>query len=173
MAERRNAARLRDLPGSVAPPRDLAGRRPHLPPGARLRTIWLSAAVGVGLVLVVAQSVDLAVDLGRGEGAAVEASAIVRSHLGSGYPGHHGLAGPSQVGPSAGSWLGYPPHFGLAGPSRVTPAAAPLGVGSGYPPHHGLAGPSQVPPAAVPLSVGSGYPPHFGLAGPSQVGDGG
>ena len=60
------------------------------------------------------------------------------------YPPHYGLAGPSQVGPNARTWIGYPPHSGLAGPSRVLTITAPIGSGPGYPPHHGLAGPSRV-----------------------------
>jgi hypothetical protein len=70
-------------------------------------------------------------------------STNVRSHPAAGYPAHYGLAGPSRIGPNAGSWIGYPPHYGLAGPSRVGTIRAPIGIGAGYPPHYGLAGPSQ------------------------------
>jgi hypothetical protein len=66
-----------------------------------------------------------------------------RSHLAAGYPAHYGLAGPSRVGSSVGSWIGYPSHYGLAGPSRVQTITAPIGIGVGYPAHYGLAGPSQ------------------------------
>ena len=62
----------------------------------------------------------------------------------AGYPAHYGLAGPSRVGPNAGSWIGYPPHYGLAGPSGASTMTAPIGTGAGYPAHNGLAGPSRV-----------------------------
>lgn len=141
--ERRNAARFLGIPALLAHPRNLAVNRTHAAPAGRLRTGLLSVAVVIGLVIVVASSVDLAVSFGRGQ-PVVGTSAIVQSHLGPGYPEHHGLAGPSRVGPSAGSWLGYPPHFGLAGPSRVKSGAVPIGIGAGYPAHYGLAGPSHV-----------------------------
>jgi hypothetical protein len=127
---------MRPVP-AFAHPKDLAVRRTDAAPTARLRPNWRSVAVAVGLTAV-ALSIALAVTFGRGQ------STIVRPHLGPGYPEHHGLAGPSQVGPSVGSWLGYPPHFGLAGPSQVGPTAVPIGIGAGYPPHYGLAGPSHV-----------------------------
>ena len=141
--ERRNAARFLGIPALLAHPRNLAVNRTHAAPAGRLRTGLLSVAVVIGLVIVVASSVDLAVSFGRGQPVVVT-STIVQSHFGPGYPEHHGLAGPSRVGPSAGSWLGYPPHFGLAGPSRVKSGAVPIGIGAGYPAHYGLAGPSQV-----------------------------
>ena len=140
--ERRNAARFLGIPALLAHPRNLAVSRTHAAPAGRLRTGLLSVAVVIGLVIVVASSVDLAVSFGRGQ--PVVGTTTIQSHLGPGYPEHHGLAGPSRVGPSAGSWLGYPPHFGLAGPSRVKSGAVPIGIGAGYPAHYGLAGPSQV-----------------------------
>lgn len=140
--ERRNAARFLGIPALLAHPRNLAVNRTHAAPAGRLRTGLLSVAVVIGLVIVVASSVDLAVSFGRGQ--PVVGTTTIQSHLGPGYPEHHGLAGPSRVGPSAGSWLGYPPHFGLAGPSRVKSGAVPIGIGAGYPAHYGLAGPSQV-----------------------------
>ena len=115
--ERRNAARFLGIPALLAHPRNLAVNRTHAAPAGRLRTGLLSVAVVIGLVIVVAPSVDLAVSFGRGQ--PVVGTTTIQSHLGPGYPEHHGLAGPSRVGPSAGSWLGYPPHFGLAGPSQV------------------------------------------------------
>jgi hypothetical protein len=139
--ERRNAARFLGIPALLAHPRNLSVSRTHVAPAGR-RTSLLSVAVVIGLVIVVASSVDLAVSFGRGQ-PVVGTSAIVQSHLGPGYPEHHGLAGPSRVGTSAESWLGYPPHFGLAGPSRAKSGAV-LGIGVGYPPHYGLAGPSHV-----------------------------
>jgi hypothetical protein len=141
--ERRNAARFLGIPALLAHPRNLAVSRTHAAPAGRLRTGLLSVAVLIGLVIVVASSVDLAVSVGGAQPIAAGTSTIVQSHLGPGYPEHHGLAGPSRVGPSAGSWLGYPPHFGLAGPSRAKSGAV-LGIGVGYPPHYGLAGPSHV-----------------------------
>ena len=140
--ERRNAARFLGIPALLAHPRNLAVSRTHAAPAGRLRTGLLSVAVVIGLVIVVASSVDMAVSFGRGQ--PVVGTITSQSHLGPGYPEHHGLAGPSRVGPSAGSWLGYPPHFGLAGPSRVKSGAVPIGIGAGYPAHYGLAGPSQV-----------------------------
>ena len=122
MDDRANAARFRRTSSLIAHPKDLALRRPRRTRGAaahELGTSWLSVAVGIGLVTVVALSVALAVSFGRDQRIAFGTSTIVRSHLGSGYPEHHGLAGPSRVGQSAGSWLGYPPHYGLAGPSHV------------------------------------------------------
>ena len=126
--ERRNAARFLGIPALLAHPRNLAVNRTHAAPAGRLRTGLLSVAVVIGLVIVVAPSVDLAVSFGRGQ--PVVGTTTIQSHLGPGYPEHHGLAGPSRVGPSAGSWLGYPPHFGLAGPSRTagrpnTPGTCP------------------------------------------------
>jgi hypothetical protein len=144
MAERRNAARFRELPALVPGAKDLAPRPTQLAPAARLRAAWLSATVGIGLVIVVSLTVDLALNIGRDQRTAVGTSTTFRSHLGPGYPEHHGLAGPSRVGTNAGSWLGYPPHFGLAGPSQVRPTAVSIGIGAGYPPHYGLAGPSHV-----------------------------
>jgi hypothetical protein len=140
MDERRNAARFLGIPALITHPWDLAGRRTGAEPAARLRTTWLFVAVGLGLVMAVA----LAINFTRVEPTAVAASTILPSHLGSGYPEHYGLAGPSKVGPGPGSWLGYPPHFGLAGPSGVGPITVPIGIGAGYPPHYGLAGPSHV-----------------------------
>lgn len=171
MNESRSAARLRDTASSIALRKDLAMGRTHAEPAARLRTIWLSGVVGIGLVIVVSLSVDLAASVGRDQSIAAGTSAIVRSHLLAGYPDHHGLAGPSRVGPSAGSWFGYPPHFGLAGPSRVGPDSAPIRIGAGYPPHYGLAGPSQTGSSQMTIGIGVGYPPHYGLAGPSHVDD--
>ena len=139
--ERRNAARFLGIPALLAHPRNLSVSRTHVEPAGRLRTGLLSVAVVIGLVIVVASSVDLAVSVGRGQ-PVVGTSTI--QHLGPGYPAHHGLAGPSRVGTSAESWLGYPPHFGLAGPSRVKSGAVPIGIGEGYPAHYGLAGPSHV-----------------------------
>ena len=141
MVERRNATRIRDLPSLIEHPKRPTVGRSAAAPAARLLT---RVAVGLGLVFVVALSVDLAVSLGNGQPIAAQATTIVRSHLGPGYPAHHGLAGPSRVGASGGLWVGYPPHFGLAGPSRVGSPAAPIGIGEGYPPHNGLAGPSHL-----------------------------
>jgi hypothetical protein len=144
MDERRNAARFRELPAFIAHPEEVDLGRTHAAPTARLSTSRTPVALGIGLVIVAALSVALAVGLGRGQRIAEGTGSIVPSHLGAGYPAHHGLAGPSRLGPSAESWLGYPPHFGLAGPSRVGTTAAPIGIGAGYPPHYGLAGPSHV-----------------------------
>ena len=146
MDVRRDAARFRDIPALVPPPPELDVRSTHVGGAPALQTSWLRVAVGIGLVVLVALSVAMAVSLERGRRIA--------------------------AGPSAGSWLGYPPHFGLAGPSRVGPSAGPIGIGAGYPPHYGLAGPSRVGPSAGPIGIGAGYPPHYGLAGPSRVDDG-
>ena len=117
MDERRNAARFQDMPGLIGHPKDLVVRRPYAAPVARLRTSWRSVGVGIGLVSIVALSVVLAVGFERDQRLAE--TGTTSSHLGSGYPPHYGLAGPSQLEPSARSWLGYPPHYGLAGPSQL------------------------------------------------------
>ena len=140
----RPGARVRPVPGPVAQPDALAMRRTLAVTTPPLSMRWRPGAAAIGLAIVMALSGALAVGLGIGERGAVGTSSIVPSHLGPGYPPHHGLAGPSRVGPSVASWLGYPPHYGLAGPSRVGPSAAPIGIGAGYPPHYGLAGPSQI-----------------------------
>ena len=139
MDERRNAARFQDMPALIAHPKDLIVRRPKVAPAARLRTSWRSVGVGIGLVIVVALSVALTVGFEHDQRIAV--TSTTPSNLGSGYPPHYGLAGPSQLGPSFGSWRGYPPHYGLAGPSQLGPS---FGSWRGYPPHYGLAGPSQL-----------------------------
>jgi hypothetical protein len=140
MDVRRNAARFRDIPALIAHPTGPDLRRARVAPTPTLHTSWLRVALGIGLAIVVALSVAMAVNLERDQRIADAPSA--GSWLG--YPPHFGLAGPSRVGPSAKSWLGYPPHFGLAGPSRVGPSVVPIGIGAGYPPHYGLAGPSHV-----------------------------
>ena len=139
MDERRTAARFRGVPAVIAHPEDLG--RTHAARPARLPTSRTTVALGIGLVIVAALSVALTVSLGRGQRISEGTGTIVRSHLGAGYPAHHGLAGPSWIGPNAWSGIGYPPHYGLAGPSRVGPTARSW---LGYPPHYGLAGPSRV-----------------------------
>jgi hypothetical protein len=147
---RPHAARVRPVPGRIAQPDALAVRRGRAVPTPPLGMSWRPGAAAIGLAIVMALSGALAVGIGIGIGigigepAAVGTNSIVPSHLGPGYPPHHGLAGPSRVAPSPASWLGYPPHYGLAGPSQVGPSAAPIGIGAGYPPHYGLAGPSQI-----------------------------
>src|SRR5688500_7634937 len=89
--ERRNAARFLGIPALLAHPRNLAVSRTHAAPAGRLRTGLLSVAVVIGLVIVVASSVDLAVSFGRGQ--PVVGTIRIQSHLGPGYPEHHGLAG--------------------------------------------------------------------------------
>jgi hypothetical protein len=118
MDVRRNAARFRDIPALIAHPTGPDLRRARVAPTPTLHTSWLRVALGIGLAIVVALSVAMAVNLERDQRIA--------------------------DAPSAGSWLGYPPHFGLAGPSRVGPSVVPIGIGAGYPPHYGLAGPSHV-----------------------------
>ena len=145
--DRRNAARLRGTPAFVAHPEDLDLGRTHAARPARLPTSRMTVALAIGLLIVVTLSVALAVTFGRGQRIAEGTGTIVRSHLGAGYPPHHGLAGPSQVGT----------------------IAVPISIGQGYPPHYGLAGPSQLGATPVPIGIGPGYPPHYGLAGPSQV----
>ncbi len=144
MDERRNAARFPAIPALIAHPRRLAGRGTGARPAARLQSSWQFIGAAMGLVIVVGLSVALASGFIPRQATAVGASTIVPSHVGSGYPGHYGLAGPSRVGSTAASWLGYPPHFGLAGPSQVEPIAMPTGIGAGYPAHYGLAGPSDL-----------------------------
>jgi hypothetical protein len=144
MDERRNAARFRGVPAVIARPGDLGLGRTHAARPARLPTSRIPVALGIGLVIAAALSIAIAVGLGRGQRMAEETGTIVQSHLGAGYPAHHGLAGPSWVGPNAWSWIGYPPHFGLAGQSQLGTTAVRIDIGAGYPPHYGLAGPSQV-----------------------------
>jgi hypothetical protein len=143
MDERRNAARFRGMPALIAPAEGLDLGRTHAARLTRVPTSRIAVAIASGLVIVAVLSIALAVGLGGGQRSAAATATIDRSHLGAGYPAHHGLAGPSRLGPSAWSWLGYPPHFGIAGPSGVGTASA-IGIGSGYPPHNGLAGPSDV-----------------------------
>jgi hypothetical protein len=126
----------------IGRPEDMDMRSTIAAPASRPSTSWLTVALGIGLV--VALSVAVSVSFGLGQGIADETGTIVRSHPVAGYPVHYGFAGPSRVGPNAGSRIGYLPHYGLAGPSWVGPTTAPIAAAAGYPLHDGLAGPSQV-----------------------------
>ena len=107
----------------------------------RLTTTWSTVILGIGIAIVLALGMVLAVGLVRGPRLAEPGATVSTT---AGYPGHYGLAGPSRVPPNAASWMGYPAHFGLAGPSSVRTGGARIAIGPGYPPHYGLAGRSQL-----------------------------
>ena len=140
------AAQFRLVSRLIEHPTALDVRRTRAVPTPLLGMSWRPEAAAIGLAIVMALSGVLAVGLGIGERIDLDTASIGRSHLGPGYPPHHGLAGPSRGRASAAAWVGYPPHYGLAGPSQVGPSAMliGIGIGAGYPPHYGLAGPSQV-----------------------------
>lgn len=144
MDEHPNAAWFREVAAPIGHPEDRDMHSTIAAPATPKPTRWLTVALGIGLVIVVLLSVAFAVSFAPGQRITEGTGTIVRSHPGAGYPAHYGIAGPSRVGPNAGSWIGYPPHFGFAGPSRVATTAVPIGIEAGYPPHYGLAGPSQV-----------------------------
>jgi hypothetical protein len=134
--------------------------------------------VRVGLVAVAVVTLAGGVGIAALNASGQEASspaAIVRQQpgYGTGYPPHHGLAGPAGIkaqAEHAGYGADYPSHYGLAGASGVKPRAEHAGYGAHYPQHAGLAGPSGFKARAQDGGYGADYPQHGGLAGPSGAG---
>jgi hypothetical protein len=98
--------------------------RPFVMQAAQFRGTWLVIGLVIG-TLIVAMAFALA-NVTRLGSPSSGVTSVPQQHpgYGTGYPLHHGLAGPSWAQldqQHAGYGTGYPLHGGLAGPSAAGP----------------------------------------------------